>query len=227
MKRSKRYQELVSQIEKTRVYPLEEGISTIKELSREKFDESVELHLKMNLKGTKGQQSIRGSVFLPKPVGRTKTVAVLTEDEALVSQAREAGVDLIGGKDVIEEIKNNGGLNVDVIITDPGFMRNVAPVAKILGPKGLMPSPKNGTTTENVGRAVEEFKQGKAEYRMDKGGIIHQSVGKTSFTSEEVAKNIQEFITEIEKQKPEKIKGDFILKAHLALTHSPAIQVKV
>jgi len=225
--RSKLYKSKLESIDKTKVYSLEEGIDTMLSLKKGAFDESVELHLVVNLKGTKGPQSVRGSVLLPKPVAKTKRVIVLTDNEEKSSQAKLAGADLVGGKEIIEEIKKNGGIEADIIIATPNFMKLLAPVAKILGPKGLMPSPKNGTTTEDVSKIVKEFKAGKAEFRMDKTGIIHQSIGKVSFTKEEILANIKEFVSEVDKNKPEKVKGDMIKLAYLTLTQSPSIKVKL
>lgn len=225
--RSKLYRSKLESLDKTKVYSLEEGIQTMLSLKKGNFDESMELHLVVNLKGTKGPQSVRGSVLLPKPVSKTKKVIVLTDNEEKSSQAKSAGADMVGGKELIEEIKKNGGIDADIIIATTDFMKFVAPVAKILGPKGLMPSPKNGTTTDDVAKIVKEFKAGKAEFRMDKTGIIHQSIGKVSFTKEEIVSNIKEFISEVDKNKPEKVKGDMIKLAYLTLTQSPSIKIKL
>ncbi len=225
--RSKAYKAALESLDRTKVYSLTEGIETVLGFKRESFDQAVELHMVMNLKGTKGPQSVRGTVLLPKPVAKGMTVAVLTDNEEKVTEAKEAGADIVGGKEIVEEIKKNGGIEADVIVSTPEFMRNIAPVAKILGPKGLMPSPKNGTTTEDVARVVKEFKAGKAEFRMDKSGVMHQAVGRTSFATEEIEKNIREFVAEVEKQKPEKVKGEFVSKTYLALTQSPSVKVKL
>jgi len=225
--RSKLYKSKLESLDKTKVYSLEEGVQTMLSLKKGTFDESVELHLVINLKGTKGPQSVRGSVLLPKPVSKTKKVIVLTDNEEKSSQAKSAGADVVGGKELVEEIKKTGGIDADIIIATTDFMKFVAPVAKILGPKGLMPSPKNGTTTDDVAKIVKEFKAGKAEFRMDKTGIIHQSIGKVSFTKEEIVSNIKEFISEVDKNKPEKVKGDMIKLAYLTLTQSPSIKIKL
>ncbi len=225
--RSKEYRKILESLDKSQVYTLEEGVSTIVKLSRGKYDESVELHMVMNLKGTKGPQSVRGTVLLSKPVGKEKRIVVLTDDEAVSNAAKEAGADQIGGKELITQIKSEGNIDADVIIATPDFMRYIAPIAKILGPKGLMPSPKNGTTTEDVARAIQEFKAGKAEFRMDKSGVIHQSVGKVSFSTEDIIKNIREFLAEIDRNRPEKVKGEFVKTAYLTLTQSPSIKVKL
>ncbi len=225
--RSKEYRSILESLDRDTVYSLEEGVSNIVKLSRGKYDESVELHMVMNLKGTKGPQSVRGTVLLSKPVGKEKRIVVLTEDESSSTAAKEAGADNVGGKELISQIKSEGSIDADVVIATPDFMRYVAPVAKILGPKGLMPSPKNGTTTQDVARAIQEFKAGKAEFRMDKSGVIHQSIGKVSFSVEDIVKNIQEFVGEVSKNKPEKVKGEFVKSAYLALTQSPSIKIKL
>jgi large subunit ribosomal protein L1 len=230
-KRSKSYKQVLEkQLEKQadkKTYELLEGIQEVLTYKRAKFEESVELHLNMNLKGTKGPQSVRGSVLLPKPVGKNVRLAVLAEDEAQVSEAKKAGADIVGGKELIEEIKKNGGIEADVVICVPDFMKMIAPVARILGPKGLMPSPKNGTVTADLAHAIGEFKAGKSEYRMDKSGVIHQNMGKVSFTAEEIHKNIEEFVEEIRRNKPEAVKGDFVKNGYLCLTQSPSIKVKI
>jgi large subunit ribosomal protein L1 len=224
--RSKRYQALAS--ERTReTYPVERAVSHVLTFQRNTFDETVECHLNLNLRGTRGNVSIRGSVLLPHPVSQGVTVAVLTDESDAAARAEEAGADMVGGKDLIEQIKNENGIDADVVIATPNFMSNIAPVAKILGPKGLMPSPKNGTTTSDVSRVVNEFKSGKEEFKMDKTGVVHLSVGKTSFSEEQIVANIRAFVSEVEKQRPEKVKGDFIKSAHLTLTHSPSVKLKV
>ncbi len=224
--RSKRYQELAEQ--RTReVYPPEQAVSQVMQFSRDTFDETVECHLNMNLRGTRGNVSIRGSVLLPYPVSKGVTVAVLSEDTKALEEAREAGADMIGGKEIVEEIKTNGGIDAEVVVATPDFMSQIAPVAKILGPKGLMPSPKNGTTTSDVKRVVGEFKSGKEEFKMDKTGVVHLSVGKTSFSEEQITENINMFVSEVESLRPEKVKGHFIKSAHLTLTHSPSVKMKV
>jgi large subunit ribosomal protein L1 len=226
-RRSRSYQEMFEKLDKKQIFEISEAVVEVLKLKRAKFDESVELHLNLNLKGTKGPQSIRGSVLLPKPVGKQVKVAVLAEDEAKVSEAKKAGADIVGGKDVIDEIKKNGGIDADVVIAVPEFMKMIAPVARILGPKGLMPSPKNGTVTGDLKHAIGEFKAGKSEYRMDKSGVVHQSIGKVNFTSEELKNNLEEFVAEVRKNKPDAVKGDFIKSAYLCLTQSPSIKLKV
>lgn len=225
--RSKAYRHIIEQLDRTKVYPLSEGIPVVVSFARAKFTESVDIHIKTNLKGTKGPQSVRGAVIFSKPIAKGKTVLVLTEDEAKLQQAIAAGADKVGGKEIIDEIKQEGGINYDVVIATTDFMRFVAPVAKILGPKGLMPSPKNGTVTDDVDRVVKEFKAGKSEFRMDKTGVIHQAIGNITFTAEELEKNIREFVAEVQKHQPEKIKGEFVKHIYLSLTQSPSIKVKL
>ncbi len=225
--RSKAYRAIIEQLDRTKIYPLTEGIPVVLNFARAKFTESVDIHIKTNLKGTKGPQSVRGAVIFSKPIAKGKTVLVLTEDEAKLQQAIAAGADKVGGKEIIDEIKQAGGINYDVVIATTDFMRFVAPVAKILGPKGLMPSPKNGTVTDDVDRVVKEFKAGKAEFRMDKTGVIHQAIGNVTFTAEELEKNIREFVAEVQKHQPEKVKGEFVKHIYLSLTQSPSIKVKL
>jgi large subunit ribosomal protein L1 len=226
-KRSKSYQSAIASFDKKQHFALEDGVAQVLKLKRAKFEESVELHLVMNLKGTKGPQSIRGTVALPKPVAKEVKVAVFTNNESEATAAKEAGADIIGGPELIDQVKKDGGLEADVVISTPEFMRSLAPVAKILGPKGLMPSPKNGTVTGDISSAVAEFKAGKSEFRMDKHGSIHVAVGKETFTPEEIVANVRVLVTEIEKQKPEKVKGEFVAKAFLTLTQSPSVRIKL
>lgn len=226
-KRSKSYQSAIASFDKKQYFSLEEGVAQVLKLKRAKFEESVELHLVMNLKGTKGPQSIRGTVALPKPVAKEVTVAVFTNDESEATAAKEAGADIIGGPELIDQVKKDGGLEADVVISTPEFMRTLAPIAKILGPKGLMPSPKNGTVTGDISSAVKEFKAGKTEFRMDKHGSIHVAVGKENFSPEEITGNVQALVEEIQKQKPEKVKGEFVAKAFLSLTQSPSVRIKL
>jgi large subunit ribosomal protein L1 len=225
--RSKSYRNILEKVDRTKVYPLTEGIELVLSLSRAKFTESVDIHIKTNLKGTKGPQSVRGAIIFSKPVAKGKTVLVLTEDEAKLKQAQAAGADRVGGKEIVDEIKQSGGIDYDVIIATTDFMRFVAPVAKILGPKGLMPSPKNGTVTDDVDRVVQEFKAGKAEFRMDKTGVIHQAIGNVTFSIEELEKNIRDFVAEVQKHQPEKVKGEFVKNIYISLTQSPSIKVKL
>jgi large subunit ribosomal protein L1 len=225
--RSKAYRNIIEQLDRTKIYSLTEGLPVVLSFARAKFTESVDIHIKTNLKGTKGPQSVRGTVIFSKPIAKEKTVLVLTEDESKLQQAIAAGADKVGGKEIIDEIKQAGGINYDIVIATTDFMRFVAPVAKILGPKGLMPSPKNGTVTDDVDRVVREFKAGKAEFRMDKTGVIHQAIGNVTFTAEELEKNIREFVAEVQKHQPEKVKGEFVKHIYLSLTQSPSIKVKL
>ncbi|MEY3471243.1 MAG: ribosomal protein [Candidatus Parcubacteria bacterium] len=225
--RSKSYRNVLENLDRTKVYPLSEALPILLGMSRAKFTESVDVHIKTNLKGTKGPQSVRGAIIFSKPVSKGKSVLVLTEDEAKLKQAQAAGADRVGGKEIVDEIKQAGGINYDVIIATTDFMRFVAPVAKILGPKGLMPSPKNGTVTDDVDRVVQEFKAGKSEFRMDRTGVIHQAVGNVSFTIEELEKNIRDFVSEVQKHQPEKVKGEFVKHVYLSLTQSPSIKIKL
>jgi large subunit ribosomal protein L1 len=226
-KRSKSYQAALSSFDKKQLFNLSEGIEQVLKLKRAKFEETVELHLVLNLKGTKGPQSVRGTVALPKPMTKEVRIAVLTNNESELSAAKEAGAEIVGGPEIVDQIKKEGNLDADIVISTPDFMRNLAPIAKILGPKGLMPSPKNGTVTGEIVEAIAEFKAGKTEFRMDKHGSMHLAVGKESFSIEEITNNIQALVAEVEKHKPEKVKGAFISKAYLSLTQSPSVKVKI
>ena len=187
--------------------------------------ESVDLDVRLGVNTRKADQNIRGTTILPKGTGRTPRVLVLAKDAA-ADQAREAGADHVGLDDMIEKI-NDGWLEFDMVIATPDVMKDVSKVAKVLGPRGLMPNPKSGTVTADVQNAVEECKAGKVEYRADKTGIVHTSVGRAGFTSEDLKANLDHLIDVLMKARPASIKGTYVKSIYLSATQTPSVKLDV
>ncbi len=217
----KRIQSLQKKIDTNKNYPLEEAISKVKELKSAKFDETVEIALKLNVDPRHADQMVRGSVVLPAGTGKTVRVAVVAKD-IQADQAKEAGADIVGSDDLVADIQA-GNINFDVLIATPNLMGMIGKVGRILGPKGLMPNPKTGTVTMNVAQAVKNAKGGQVNFRVDKKGNIHAGVGKVSFTEEQLRDNLTAFIKEINKRKPSASKGRYITNGALSLTMSPSV----
>jgi large subunit ribosomal protein L1 len=222
---SKRYKELLEKVEEGKVYSSEEAISTVKDLASAKFDETVEISLKLNVDPKHADQMVRGSVILPAGTGKTVRVAVIAK-EAKVDEAKAAGADIAGGSEIIDDIAA-GKMDFDVLIATPDMMGMVGKVGRTLGPKGLMPNPKTGTVTMDVAKAVSESKGGKVNFRVDKHGNVHAGIGKVSFSKEQITENFTTFITAINKNKPAASKGRYIKNATLSLTMSPAVGMDV
>lgn len=217
----KRIQSLQKKIDTNKNYPLEEAISKVKELKSAKFDETVEIALKLNVDPRHADQMVRGSVVLPSGTGKSVKVAVVAKD-IQADQAKEAGADIVGSDDLVADIQA-GNINFDVLIATPNLMGMIGKVGRILGPKGLMPNPKTGTVTMNVAQAVKNAKGGQVNFRVDKKGNIHAGVGKVSFTEEQLKDNLTAFIKEINKRKPSASKGRYIINGALSLTMSPSV----
>lgn len=222
-KATKRFQELLKKIDSGKLYSSAEAISAVKTLASAKFDETVEIAMKLNVDPRHADQMVRGSVVLPAGTGKTVRVAVVAKD-AKADEAKEAGADIVGAEDLIEEIQA-GNINFDVLIATPNMMGVVGKVGRVLGPKGLMPNPKTGTVTMDVAKAVENAKGGQVNFRVDKQGNIHAGIGKVSFDEASLTSNFEAFIKAINKQKPAAAKGKYIKKAALSLTMSPAVQL--
>ncbi len=222
---SKRYKDLVEKLEENKVYSSQEAIETVKDLSSAKFDETVEISMKLNVDPKHADQMIRGSVILPAGTGKTVRVAVIGKD-AKVDEAKKAGADIAGGTEIIDDIAA-GKIDFDVLIATPDMMGMVGKVGRTLGPKGLMPNPKTGTVTMDVATAVKNAKGGQVNFRVDKHGNIHAGIGKVSFTKEQISENFETFVGAINKQKPAAAKGRYIKTASLSLTMSPALSVDV
>ena len=217
---SKRYAELLKKIDKD-VYSFDEAIEKVKELKSAKFDETVELVLKLGVDPRHADQMIRGSVVLPNGTGKEVKVAVFAKDKK-AEEAKEAGADIVGFEDLAEDIKN-GNINFDILIATPDMMGQLGRLGRILGPKGLMPNPKTGTVTMDVAGAVKNAKAGQVNFRVDKKGNIHVGVGKASFGIDELKENARTFISKINKMKPSTAKGKYIQKAAISLTMSPSV----
>lgn len=220
-KTSKRFQELLKKVEQDKIYNLSEAIDTVKTLASAKFNETVEIALKLNVDPRHADQMVRGSVVLPAGTGKTVRVAVIAKD-AKADEAKAAGADIVGTDDLVEDIQK-GIMNFDVLIATPNLMGLVGKVGRILGPKGLMPNPKTGTVTMDVAQAVNNAKSGQVNFRVDKQGNIHAGLGKVNFTKEQLNENISTFIKAINKHKPATAKGRYVKNASLSLTMSPSI----
>ena len=213
----------LEKIEKDKLYSLREASTLVKEITTTKFDASVDLDVRLGIDPRKSNQMVRGVVSLPHGTGKETRVLVLcTPDKE--SEAQNAGADYVGLDDYIEKIKG-GWTDVDVIITMPSVMGKVGQLGRILGPRGLMPNPKSGTVTMEVGKAVNEVKQGKIDFKVDKTGIVHASIGKVSFEPDKIADNAKEFIAMINKLKPAAAKGTYLRSIYLSSTMSQGIKV--
>ncbi|ASI54172.1 50S ribosomal protein L1 [Metamycoplasma hyosynoviae] len=214
-------------IAKDTILPLQEAIEFAKKISFAKFDESVDIAINLNLDTRKSDQQLRGSVVLPNGTGKTVKVLVATDDVAAQKAAKAAGADFIYSATELPEILNQDKYDFDVIVADPKMMLVLGKYGKKLGPKGLMPNPKTGTVTTTPAKAVEELKKGKANYRADKGGIIHASIGKKSMDSKKLTENAEALIQVIKKLKPTTVKGTYVKNITISTSMSPSIKVKI
>jgi large subunit ribosomal protein L1 len=219
---SKRYKELLNKIDKD-VYSFDEAIKKVKDLKSAKFDETVELVLKLGVDPRHADQMIRGSVVLPHGTGKDVKVAVFAKG-AKAEEAKAAGADISGFEDLAEDIKN-GKIDFDILIATPDMMGQLGRLGRILGPKGLMPNPKTGTVTMDVAGAVKNAKAGQVNFRVDKKGNIHAGIGKASFSEEQIRENAKTFVAKINKMKPSTAKGKYIQKGAISLTMSPSVNM--
>jgi large subunit ribosomal protein L1 len=222
MKNSKKYRETEKLVDRSKLYSPAEAFKLVKQTARTKFDESVDLSMKLGV-DVKKNPSVRGTVALPAGSGKTKKIAVLTKPERF-KEAEQAGADLVGSEDLVEKIKN-GFLDFDILIATPDMMGAAGKLGKILGTKGLMPNPKSGTVSPEVGKTVKEFKGGKVEFKMDKGGALHMILGKVSFSEEALGQNFKAALSSINHVKPSGLKGAFIKSITLSATMGPGIKV--
>ncbi|MFV0592900.1 MAG: 50S ribosomal protein L1 [Draconibacterium sp.] len=214
----------LEQLEKGKVYSIDEAAKLVKEITFTKFDASVDIDVRLGVDPRKANQMVRGVVSLPHGTGKeVRVLALVTPDKE--QEAKDAGADYVGLDEYVEKIKG-GWTDIDVIITMPPVMGKVGALGRILGPRGLMPNPKSGTVTMEVGKAVSEVKQGKIDFKVDKFGIVHTSIGKVSFAPEKIKENAVEFINTINKLKPTAAKGTYIKSIYLSSTMSPGIQVE-
>jgi large subunit ribosomal protein L1 len=222
-KLTKNQKSALEKIEKDRLYTLKEASALVKEITKTKFDASIDLDVRLGIDPRKSNQMVRGVVSLPHGTGRETRVLVLcTPDKE--AEAREAGADFVGLDDFVEKIKG-GWTDMDVIITMPSVMGKVGQLGRILGPRGLMPNPKSGTVTMEIGKAVKEVKQGKIDFKVDKTGIVHASIGKVSFEPQKIVENAREFISMVNKLKPAAAKGTYIRSVFLSSTMSPGVKI--
>ena len=223
MKKGKKYQESLKLIDKTKQYDPEEAVALVKQVAKAKFDETVEVHVRLGVDPRHADQQVRGTVVLPHGTGKTKTVLVICKADK-AKDAEAAGSDFVGAEDMIAKIQG-GWFGFDVMVATPDMMGLVGRLGRVLGPKGLMPNPKTGTVTMDVARAISEIKAGKVEYRVDKTAIIHCPVGKASFDAEKLTENLRTLMEAIIKARPAAAKGTYIRSATLTSTMSPAIKL--
>ena len=220
----KRLLEQKTRIDPTRLYHPREALELLKELDGAKFDESVEAHIHLNVDPRRADQMVRGTLMLPNGTGKTRRVAVFAVGDK-AREAEEAGADVVGSEDLAERIREQGFMDFDVAVATPDQMRIVGPLGQILGPRGLMPNPKSGTVTQDVGRAVEEIKRGKIEYRVDRYGIIHGIIGKKSFDLDSLVENYFALREELQRARPAPVKGRYFKS--VALTTTMGLSIKV
>jgi large subunit ribosomal protein L1 len=220
----KKYRAAAEQVEGNRVYSVPEAVELAKKIAYAKFDETVELDMTLGVDPRKADQMVRGTVVLPHGLGKSKRVVVIASTPEKLQEATDAGADETGGEDIVTRIKG-GWLDFDALIATPDMMRAVGQLGKILGPRGLMPNPKTGTVTADVGRAVRETKAGKVEFRVDKTGVIHAPVGKVSFDTQLLAENAKTLIDAVMRAKPSAAKGKYVKNATLSSTMGPGIKL--
>jgi len=224
-KQGKKYLAAAKQVQ-VRPYSLEEAVPLVQKLKFTKFDETVELHLRLGVDPKHADQMVRGTVVLPNGLGRSKRVLVVAQGDK-VREAQEAGADHVGGEEMINKIASENWMDFDAIIATPDMMRAMAKVARILGPRGLMPNPKTGTVTTDVTQAVKEVKAGKVEFRVDKTGVVHAPVGKVSFESEKLLANANSLIQAILRAKPAVAKGKYVKSCTICSTMGPGVSLDV
>ncbi|MCI9093352.1 MAG: 50S ribosomal protein L1 [Coprobacillus sp.] len=223
-KKGKKYQEAAALIEKGKAYPIDEAVALVKKTSSVKFDASVDVAFKLGLDTRHADQQLRGAIVLPHGTGKTKKVLVVTQG-AKVEEAKAAGADVVGGKEILEDIKK-GWLDFEVMIATPDMMAELGKLGRILGPKGLMPNPKTGTVTMDVAKAVQETKAGKVTYRTDKDGNVHLPIGRVSFTDEQLIENFKTINDLLVKSKPSSAKGTYMKNVVISTTMGPSVKVQ-
>src|ERR1039457_3691536 len=219
----KQYQTARKQVE-AREYPLDEAVSLIKKIKFAKFDETVEVHMRLGVDPKHADQMVRGTVLMPNGLGKSKTVLVIASGDKQ-REATEAGADFVGGEDMVNKIQSEGWTDFDAVIATPDMMRSVGKLGKVLGPRGLMPNPKTGTVTVDVVKAIREVKAGKVEFRVDKTGIIHAPVGKVSFSAEKLVENAASLINAVINANPAVAKGKYVKSATVCSTMGPGVSL--
>ena len=223
---SKRQKANVAEIEKGKVYSVEEAVEAIKKTANTKFTGSVEVHVRLGIDPKKTDQGIRGSLTLPNGTGKTKKVAAFVS-EGKEKEAKEAGATIIGGEELIKQIKETGKTDFDIAVAEPAMMKNMAPIAKTLGQRGLMPNPKSGTVTEDIAGIIKQISAGKVDFKNADSGNLHQIIGKTDFDSAKLVENFKAFIDSVTAAKPTAVKKQYILGISMNATMGPGIKVKM
>jgi large subunit ribosomal protein L1 len=224
-KTGKKYAAAAAQVE-ARAYALDEAVPLVQKIKFAKFDETVEVHMRLGVDPKHADQMVRGTVVLPNGLGKSKKVLVIASGEKQ-REAEAAGADIVGGEEIVTRIQTEGWIDYDAVIATPDMMRSVGRLGKILGPRGLMPNPKTGTVTTDVTKAVQETKAGKVEFRVDKTGVIHAPVGKTSFATDKLLENANTLISAVVKAKPSAAKGKYVRTATLCSTMGPGVPLDV
>lgn len=222
---NKRMEKAVKNIDKTKIYTVEEAVEMVKKSASAKFDETVEIHAKLGIDVKKADQQVRTTVILPAGSGKNLKIAVIAKGEK-VMDAKNAGADLVGSGDLIEEIKK-GKMNFDILVATPDIMADLSKVGKILGPRGLMPNPKSGTVTFEIEKTVKELKKGRIEFKADDYGIVHAPVGKVSFDSSGIVENIKAVLSAILRIKPQTSKGIYLQSIFISSSMGPSIKIEV
>lgn len=220
---SKRLAATAKMVDKMKLYTIDDAVKLVKETAKAKFDETVEVHLRLGIDAKKGDQNVRGTVALPNGIGKTRRVVVVAKGDK-IKEAQAAGADEAGSEDLIEKI-SKGWLDFDVLVATPDAMKDLTKLGKVLGPKGLMPNPKAGTVTFEVGTTVKELKLGRVEFKNDSYGIVHCAAGKASFTAPKLVENIKALIEAVNKAKPSTSKGQYLKSICLSSTMGPGIRL--
>jgi large subunit ribosomal protein L1 len=224
-KTGKKYAAALGQVEQ-KMYSLEEAVPLVQKIKFAKFDETVEVHMRLGVDPKHADQMVRGTVVLPNGLGKKIRVLVIAGADK-VKEAEEAGAEFVGGEDMVQKIQSEGWVDYDAVIATPDMMRSVGRLGKVLGPRGLMPNPKTGTVTANVANAVKEIKAGKVEFRVDKTGVIHAPVGKTGFQTPKLLENAQTLITAVVRAKPSAAKGKYVKSVTVCSTMGPGVPLDV
>ena len=225
MKRGKRYQEVVKLVDKQKRYPVEEAFELLLKTASAKFDETVEIAFRLNINPRYADQNLRGAIVLPHGTGKTKTVVVIAKGEK-ATEAKEAGADYVGDQDILAKIEG-GWLDFDTMVATPDMMGQLGKLGRVLGPRGLMPNPKTGTVTMDVAKAVKDIKAGKIEYKTDRIGNIHASIGKVSFGTQKLVENAKEFYQRLVQVRPSTVKGVYMKNVTISTAMGPGIRLDV
>ncbi|MCQ4794622.1 50S ribosomal protein L1 [Anaerofustis stercorihominis] len=226
MKKGKNYLAKKEMLEQGKAYDINEAVALIKKMATAKFDETVELHVKLGVDSRHADQQVRGAIVLPHGTGKTVRVLVFAKGEK-AEEAKAAGADYVGAEEYLDKIQKEGWFEFDAVVATPDMMGVVGRLGRVLGPKGLMPNPKSGTVTFDVEKAVKEIKAGKVEYRLDKSNIIHVAIAKASFSEEQITENLNTLIEAVKKAKPSAAKGQYFRSVTLTSTMSPGIKLSV